>query len=1189
MHLKSLALKGFKSFADKSVLTLEPGVTCVIGPNGTGKSNIPDAVLWVFGEQSAKTLRGSTMEDVIFSGSSARQAVGVAEVDLVLDNSDGRVNLEFSEITLTRRMYRSGESEYLINQSPARLMDVLDILHDAGLGRDAHSIIGQGRIGQILTGRPEERRALIEEAAGVLKHKKRKERALRKLAGLDGSLERAADIATEIDRQLRPLERQASRAAKHSEVIAELRTIDIQLAIDDLRNLQSGWETLAKQEREADADLDLTRLRLTEKEDELNKFHHLLEEKGLFVGDISEQRRRTQSVEERLEGGLALLEEKGKNLVDKLSDLRLKLHHAESRIAGARIQRDELAGKRGETDGQLKALYSQLSEIRKEAEHVRRARIEADQQLAALTSSIRTNQLKVSEAQDSVRRAESGAESLVVQRELLVSRQTSVREEAESIRESLATRRQRRDSLEADLTGLRKEVALAESDVDRRVRVVEDRRKTLTSARDELTSAAAESKALEDIDRAFESASPALARVVSRSQTIEGFLGPVADLVQVDDELEPLVEKLMGADLFGVFVEDSQAALAVAHEVAKVEFGEISIVPVDRKVDRGAKPTVGTALIDHIKCDERYRRGVESLFGDVYIVDTIQTAVAASSAHPGFRFATREGAIAWPSGKLTLGTQHRDAEGVLARKRRLNELSDAHEGLLSAVANAEAEVALAEEALAAAQQDSLELNQRHAGIAAERDAVANDIGRIEEQLDRITREQTAVDQRLAAVESESSQLQPAIQELRATVVELGALVEAQQKQYDELTVERDTKFRQESAVTERLGTCQVEIASVSEREIYAKRQYNQLSAEVRQLEETIEASQVAERGLEILRGRLQPLHECYSALREKAGEWAAMLADRAQLEQSDSASLHQTIQEAQDAVRAVTAAVSDKHEALATLRVKKGQLEVEVNQAVRRIVEELSTPLEVALQMEPIENRIEVEDRGHALRKRLAQLGTVNPIAEEEYQSLLARRDYMQAQIDDLKAARTAINKVVAVIDRKIRERFLDTLEQVDARFQEVFGMLFPGGTAQIVLDDPDNPEESGIDFVVQPKGKRVKKMSLLSGGESALSAIAVMFAVNAVRPCPFFILDEVEAALDDSNLRRFVAFIDKMRHHTQFLVITHQRRTMEMADVLYGVSMQSDGVSKVVSQRLDRSKANRDEVINQLAAGVGA
>ncbi|TLM97446.1 MAG: chromosome segregation protein SMC, partial [Actinobacteria bacterium] len=341
MYLKSLILKGFKSFADRSVLSLEPGVTVVVGPNGSGKSNISDAVLWVLGEQSAKTLRGQAMEDVIFAGSSARQAVGVAEVDLVLDNTDGTLPLEFTEVTITRRMYRSGESEYLINQSPARLMDIQDLLHDSGLGRDTHSIISQGRLDEVLNSRAEERRNLIEEAAGVLKHKKRKERALRKLAGLDAHLERARDIAVEIDRQLRPLERQATKATQHSELVGELRELEVAVAVDDLRGLQSAWDDFAKLEKEADADIDLSRYRLAEKERELEKFQALLEEKGLFVGDLSEQRRRMQSILERLDAGLLLLEEKGKNLIARLSDLRAKLHQAETRAAsrGGELER----------------------------------------------------------------------------------------------------------------------------------------------------------------------------------------------------------------------------------------------------------------------------------------------------------------------------------------------------------------------------------------------------------------------------------------------------------------------------------------------------------------------------------------------------------------------------------------------------------------------------------------------------------------------------------------------------------------------------------------------------------------------------------------------------------------------------------------------------------------------------------
>jgi len=347
LHLKSLTLKGFKSFADRVPMHLEPGVTVIVGPNGSGKSNVTDAVLWVLGEQSAKSLRGNAMEDVIFAGSSARQAVGVAEVDLTLDNTDGTLSLEFSEVTITRRMYRSGESEYLINNSPCRLMDVHDLLHDSGLGRDTHSIISQGRLDEILNSRPEERRGLIEEAAGVLKHKKRKERALRKLTGMDANLERARLVLGEVERQLRPLQRQADKAKQAEAMGADLRDLEVALAVEDLRALQDQWEALAKREREQDAEIELARYRLAEKDRELGSFQSLLEEKGLFVGDLSEQRRRLQAVLERLNAGLLLLEEKGKNLVERLSELRAKVHVNESRRVRREAELEQLAEELG--------------------------------------------------------------------------------------------------------------------------------------------------------------------------------------------------------------------------------------------------------------------------------------------------------------------------------------------------------------------------------------------------------------------------------------------------------------------------------------------------------------------------------------------------------------------------------------------------------------------------------------------------------------------------------------------------------------------------------------------------------------------------------------------------------------------------------------------------------------------------
>lgn len=1172
MYLKSLTLKGFKSFADKSVITVEPGVTCVVGPNGSGKSNISDAILWVLGEQSAKSLRGQAMEDVIFAGSSARQAVGVAEVDLVLDNSDGALPLEFNEVTITRRMYRSGESEYLINQSPARLMDILDLLHDTGLGREAHSIISQGRIDEILKARPEERRALIEEAAGVLKHKKRKERAVRKLAGLDAHLSRATDIAHEIDRQLRPLERQASKTAQYDELSGQLQEIEVALAVDDLRILQGQWDDLVKVEKEADAEIDLYRYRLAESERELGKFQHLLEEKGLFVGDISEQRRRIQSILERLDAGLLLLEEKGKNLVARLSDLRRKLHNAQSRISGARLERDGLETLRAETEGKLKALYSQLSELRREGEIVRKARTTIDEELSQANNELRISTAKAEEAKTALLKIEQSLGSLNTQQELLRERLTGVGGEVNISQDFLATKRSKLESLDGDVSRIAREIALADSDVDKRVRVLESRRKSLDAARESLMSARTEIKGLEDIDRAFATASPALARVLSKSADIEGFVGPIADCITAAKEYEGLVEKLLAADLFGVLVADDSAAIEVAREVTSLEAGEISIVPLDVRPPKRSNPSMGIRLVDALSFEDRVASAVQVLLGDVVVVDSIQSALAGARSGDGFRYVTKEGVVAWPNGKVTLGTQYTDNEGVLARKRRLNELTDEMPAMVEAVGACEAEVSVAEEALALAQQDAFELNQKRAALVGEKDSLVAEIARSEEQLSKLTQEGDSLASRVREVEHEIAAQQPRINEINSALAQHESAITQAHSKVGELSTQRDSRVADETRVSQALSQCQVDIATVSERDIHLKRQHSQLVNEVRELEDVIENSEALELSLELLRERIEPLHNLYVSLQEKAEHWSMMLRDRARLEQADSESLRTTIHDAQDKVRLLQKELTDQSESVTELKIKKGQLEIQVNNAVARIVDEYRMPIEKALTLPFIEDRLKAEDKAFALRRKISNLGAVNPVAAQEYESLKARRDFMHEQVEDLQNARKALGKVIAAIDRKMKDRFLETFELVDKHFQNVFSILFPGGSAQLILTDPDNPETTGVEYTAQPRGKRVKKMSLLSGGENSLAALALLFAMNKVRPCPFYVLDEVEAALDDSNLRRFVTFVNSLRSSTQFVIVTHQRRTMEMADVLYGVSMQSDGVSKLVSQKLDRA-----------------
>ncbi len=1172
MYLKSLTVKGFKSFADRVHLALEPGVTSVVGPNGSGKSNISDAVLWVLGEQSAKTLRGNSMEDVIFAGSSARQAVGVAEVDLVLDNRDGTLPLEFSEVTITRRMYRSGESEYLLNNSPCRLMDVQDLLHDSGLGRDTHSIISQGRLDEILNSRPEERRALIEEAAGVLKHKKRKERALRKLSAMESNLERARDVLGEVERQLRPLQRQADKARQYDTILASLREAEVALAVDDLRSMRTTWEALSKEEREHDADIELARYRLAEKEKALGTFQSLLEEKGLFVGDLSEQRRRLEKVLERLSSGLLLLEEKGKNLIERLSELRAKVHGAEGRGVRRREEVERLQEERTSSEGQMKALYQRLGELRRESETARKERLAADAALSETSASIRRMRKEADDMRRDMATLEQQLSAFSLEESLLAERQAALTTQRQSLTSALAARRTRLQDAERARAHVQKQIALADSDVDRRVRVMESRRKEASELQDALTRVRAEAIGLEEVDRAFATATPALAWVLSSERKVPGLIGPVTDLIKAEPGIERAVELALGSDLFCVLVSDSTARAGVLGLLAEHAAGDIAVMALDAARAHPVASSAGRRLSDAVECRDDLRPAIEAMLGDVYLVPTIEEAIDGAQRFVGARFATPEGHMVWPSGKVSLGPGLDQTTSVLERKRRINELHDDESAASSRLGEAEAALAEAEEAVRAAQQDALELGQQLATFASDHGSQREEIGRLEASLTDLDDEAHSLVQRAATIAERTAKDRPARDQSLARAESLEAELEALEEEATLRRDARDARFREESVISDRLGSCQVDIATVSEREIHLKRQMSAAMADLAEIDETLASSERTEAALELLRERIQPVHDLYASLLERAEEWAVKLRDRARFEQADSESLRDTIRNAQDAVRDAQTAVDERIAQLSDLRVSSAQLQVQVDSAVQRIVDEYGVPIERALEAEPVDDRDAVAEKAHKLRKQLAQIGPVNELAVEEHANLEHRRTYLATQIDDLASSRAALTKVVRAIDRKMKDRFLETFEQVNGHFSSIFVLLFPGGHAELAMTEPDDPETTGIEVIAQPSGKKLQKMTLMSGGEKSLTALALLFALYRTRPVPFYILDEVEAALDDSNLRRFVAFVDSMRTHTQFIVVTHQRRTMEMADVLYGVSMQSDGVSKVVSQRLDRS-----------------
>jgi len=1170
LHLKSLTLKGFKSFADKTALSFEPGISVVIGPNGSGKSNVTDAVLWVLGEQSAKALRGQAMEDVIFAGSSARKALGVAEVDLVLDNTCSTLPLDFSEIAITRRMYRSGESEYLLNGTPCRLMDIHELLHDTGLGRATYSIISQGQLEEVLSSRPEDRRALVEEAAGVLKHKRRRERAVRKLAGIDSFIQRARDLMGEIERQLKPLARQATRAQDHHVLAEKIKEVEVSLAVDDLRALQQEWNKRDKEDREAQASAEIAQYRLSEKQKELSKFQLLLEEKGLFVGDLSEQRRRLQSVLERLSSGLLLLEEKGKNLIERLSELRAKVHQSQSRTAVRESELVSLREKQQETDASLKAQYALLGELRREAEAARKDRLAADESFAQASGQARRLRKTLDTLKEESARIEQSVASAQLEAELIAEHLNQVKEQRAKLTATLSARRSKLEQVDQQVTKLTRDRALADADVDKRVRVLDSKRRDFRDMQDKVSSLRAEVRGLEEVERAFASAAPAVAWILSQERKFPGIVGSLVEHISVSPEYEQLVEHVLGADLFALLVADTKVAAAIAKELSGQTAGEGSLVPVATAAQTlPAAPEGFIRVVDLIECKDEYRPALNALLGDVLVADDLASAM--STGPLSGRIATLSGETLWPSGKLTVGRSISDSAGVLERQRRMNELTDLIEAEVAKADELEASVTSAEEALGLAQQDAFELGQQLASIVGSRESLRDEIGRLESELSGLSADEARGSARISEVNARTETLTPNLKQIQhdmtSTVTEL--------QKADELVADskqlQENKFRDESAVNQRLSTCQVEIATVSEREVHLKRQIASITAELSDLQTAIEAARQSEVALELLRQRVQPVHDLYSALLERAEHWASKLLDRARFEQADSQSLRDSIHSAQDEVRAIQKEHEEIAQVIGDIRVVKGRLEVQVSTAVNRIVSELKVPLEIAIEQPPLDNRAATEEKLRALQRKIGAMGPVNPIAVQEHKALEERLSRISASVEDVIASRQALSKVIAAIDRKMKMRFIETFEEVAINFQNIFSQLFPGGSGALTLTDPDDFQATGIEVTAQPLGKRLTKMSLMSGGEKSLTALALLFALYRSRPCPFYVLDEVDAALDDTNLRRFIVFIESMRKQTQFIVITHQRRTMEMADVLYGASMHADGVTKLLSQKLQR------------------
>ncbi|MFL6160029.1 MAG: chromosome segregation protein SMC, partial [Marmoricola sp.] len=1175
MYLKSLTLKGFKSFASSTTLQLEPGITCIVGPNGSGKSNVVDALAWVMGEQGAKSLRGGKMEDVIFAGTSGRPPLGRAEVQLTIDNTDGALPIEYAEVTISRTMFRNGGSEYAINGTPCRLLDVQELLSDSGIGREMHVIVGQGQLDSILRATPEERRGFIEEAAGVLKHRKRKEKALRKLDSTEGNLTRLSDLLTEIRRQLKPLGRQAEVARRAQTVQADLRDARARLMADDLAAARVSLEQELADEsvlvaKRAEVEAEIAAIRETEA-----ALEAALREDLPALARAQETWFGLSGLRDRLRGTASLAAERVRNAAVEPEipagrdpvELEAEAERVRAEEAGILAEVEQNRGGLEAAVAARQAAESQFGDEERRIAGLQRAAADRREGLARLHGQVNGLRSRAAAAEDEVARlADARSEAIA---------------RAEKASASFTALESRIAGLDAGEEGLDAEHEGASgllADIEDRLAKM---REEAQAAERERTGLAARREALELGLNRKDGAGALLAATGS----VSGLLGSVAALLNVRTGYETAVAAALGGAADAVAVSDVDSAISAISHLKTDDLGRAGLLLGGAVADDTQWPGLpGGAVyaLDVVECPAQLRAALSRLLFKVAVVEDLSDARSLVAEAPDVTAVTLEGDV--------LGAHF--AAGGSTSQPSLIEVQAAYDEATEAYTRAGHELdrltfalsSLEGEREDAARRVDVALAKLHESDAALA-AVAEELGQFGSQARSAKAEAARLDQAiLTAQESHTKDLE-GLAELEAR---LTAAEESPEEEPDTSAREQLAEAARAARAHEMESRLALRTAEERARALHGRADtlVSQANAEreakakaIARRERLIREGAVAEavtKGVAVVLARL-----------EESVQLAAV--QRTRVEQGRVAR-EQDLIAAREQLRALSTTLDELVNSVHRDEMARTEQRMRIEQLEERALEELGMDAEGLIaeygpqQLVPFTGEVpdgeEVPEpaaydretqtkRLRAAERALAQLGRINPLALEEFSALEERHKFLSEQLEDLRRTRRDLLDIVKEVDERVEQVFTEAYEDVVKAFDQTFGRLFPGGEGKLVLTDPSDMLTTGVEVEARPAGKKVKRLSLLSGGERSLVAVCFLFALFKARPSPFYILDEVEAALDDTNLGRLLEIYEELRTHSQLMVITHQKRTMEVGDALYGVSMRGDGVSAVISQRL--------------------
>ncbi len=1179
MYLKRIEMQGFKSFADKTVLEFKPGITTVIGPNGSGKSNISDAIRWVLGEQSMKSLRGAKSEDIIFAGTQARKSLGFAEVSIVIDNNDNKLPIEYSEVTVTRKIYRNGETGYFINKVPCRLKDILELFMDTGIGKDGYSIIGQGKIDEILSNKSEDRRHIFEEAAGIVKYRTRKQESEKKLEQTKLNLLRINDILAEIEANIEPLKLQSDKAKQFLDLREELKSIEVGLFIYNINTYKEKLEQLVKDE-------DIITSQKEAEDSKMEALQASKEELRQVVDDITAQIENTQNIGfessnkiEKINSEIGISNERIQNNSANKQRLEAEILEVKSRIEELKEEQKQKLEKKTNLTSNKEKFEKELAE--KEAE------------LAELSKKLSAKELEIEGkkqiVQDNIdKKYELAAEinTQDVNYENLEKRKKQLKNEIDSVISELDSTRYGKNEISKGFYDIESKRNIAVENLEKSVQAKEQNMQKLKQYEEEISKLTytqrmkqARHQFLIETEKEKEGYNKTVKSLLvacdKDSNLNKGIHGVLANLISVEKEYETAIEMCLGQSLQNIVTSTEQDAKKMIEYLRTNSLGRASFLPIasvqGKKLDKLTKMdgVIGIAS-DLVKCKKEYEQIILSLLGRTVVVEDMDTAIAlAKKDKYSFRIVTLKGDIISSSGSISGGSVQTKTVNILGRSREIEDLEKELKKLEKQIADKTAE----KEEYASSIGDSIEqtaklekeLQEIEIVYATEKQkmvAVEENITRLENRLAKLKEEVTQTEKQKEENRLLKEQKEAEIQELTQQIEELNKVIEEfalnnkdNQKYIDDLNFD--------------ITNLKISVTSFDESESSIEEMVERISQDIKNNEQSIENKNQNILAITEENTKLEQTITEYNNQIEQIKQEVTNSGTKVEELKQERIAKNEKLVNTENEIQSQFSTLESLKEQIIKLDVKKTKLEQDLQQVVESLWNEYELTPNSTEEYQKPNNVATAQKQVNSLRNKIKDLGSINIDSIEEYKKTKERYDFMSEQRLDLENTASKLRKIIGDMTTTMQNQFKEKFELINKNFNEVFTELFNGGKAELILENEENILECGIDIRVQPPGKKLQNMMLLSGGEKAFTAIALLFAILKINPAPFCILDEIEAALDDVNVYRFAEYLKKFCKQTQFLVITHRKGTMEAGDSVYGVTMEENGISKLLSIKL--------------------